>query len=131
MAELKYYVLPFSHGSVSLNSEQYAVVTSPLGENQRILASAGSGKTTTITARIAYLLEHYEIRPQSILLATFSRSAAHEMRERVFRLSGPKPIYCGTFHALSMCRYFAHRLQRWTSSCNDFVRAVRVPIGFY
>lgn len=101
MAELKYHALPFSHGSVSLNSEQYAVVTSPLGENQRILASAGSGKTTTITARIAYLLEHYEIRPHSILLATFSRSAAHEMRERVFRLSGPKPIYCGTFHALS------------------------------
>lgn len=101
MAELKYHVVSFSHGSVSLNSEQYAVVTSPLGENQRILASAGSGKTTTITARIAYLLEHYEIRPQSILLATFSRSAAQEMRERVIRLSGPKPIYCGTFHALS------------------------------
>ena len=95
------YTLSFSHGSTSLNAEQYKVVTSPLSENQRILASAGSGKTTTITARIAYLLQHYDIQPHRILLVTFSRSAANEMRERVIRLIGPQPIYCGTFHALA------------------------------
>lgn len=95
------YTLTFSHGSVSLNAEQHRVVTSPLSENQRILASAGSGKTTTITARIAYMLQHYDIQPHRILLVTFSRSAATEMRERVIRLVGPQPIYCGTFHALA------------------------------
>jgi hypothetical protein len=93
--------LEFSHGNVTLNEEQYRVVTSPITENQRILASAGSGKTTTITSRIAYLIEHYEIKPNRLLLVTFSRSAANEMRERVYRLVGPQPIYCGTFHALS------------------------------
>jgi hypothetical protein len=93
--------LEFSNGSVTLNAEQYRVVTSPITENQRILASAGSGKTTTITSRIAYLIEHYEIKPNRLLLVTFSRSAANEMRERVYRLVGPQPIYCGTFHALS------------------------------
>jgi hypothetical protein len=95
------YTLTFSHGSVTLNEEQYRVVTSPITENQRILASAGSGKTTTITSRIAYLIEHYNIRPNHLLLVTFSRSAASEMRERVIRLVGPQPIYCGTFHALA------------------------------
>ena len=95
------YVIEFSKGSVQLNEEQYKVVTSPRLENQRILASAGSGKTTTITARIAYLIEEYNIDPSCILLVTFSRAAAQEMIHRVHRLIGPVPMYAGTFHGLS------------------------------
>jgi hypothetical protein len=95
------HILEFSHGSVTLNEEQYKVVTSPVSENQRILASAGSGKTTTITARIAYLVEYYDINPSNILLVTFSRAAAQEMIHRVHRLIGPAPMYAGTFHGLS------------------------------
>ena len=95
------HTLTFSHGAVTLNDEQNRVATSPTTENQRILASAGSGKTTTITARIAYLLEHYDIPPKAILLVTFSRSAANEMKERLHRLVGQQAIYAGTFHALS------------------------------
>lgn len=95
------YQLTFSKGSVTLNTEQYAVVSSPPNENQRILASAGSGKTTTITARIAYLIEHDRIPPKSILLVSFSRAAAQEMIHRVHRLVGPLPLYAGTFHSLS------------------------------
>ncbi len=96
------HILEFSHGSVTLNEEQYKVVTSPLSENQRILASAGSGKTTTITARIAYLVEWYDIKPSNILLLTFSRAAAQEMIHRVHKLIGPVQMYAGTFHAISM-----------------------------
>ena len=95
------YSLEFSNGSVNLNEEQYKVVTSPISENQRILASAGSGKTTTITARIAFLVEHYDIEPSHILLVTFSRAAAQEMIHRVHNLVGNVNIYAGTFHALS------------------------------
>jgi hypothetical protein len=95
-------ILEFSKGSVKLNDEQYRVVTSPLSENQRILASAGSGKTTTITARIAYLVERYDIDPSRILLVTFSRAAAQEMIDRVHRLIGPVKMYAGTFHALAI-----------------------------
>jgi hypothetical protein len=95
------HLLEFSHGSVTLNEEQYKVVTSPVLENQRILASAGSGKTTTITARIAYLVEHYGVDPTRILLVTFSRAAAQEMIHRVHKLIGPVGMYAGTFHALS------------------------------
>ena len=94
-------ILEFSHGSSTLNEEQFKVVTSPLSENQRILASAGSGKTTTITARIAYLVEHYDIDPSRILLVTFSRAAAQEMIHRVYSLIGTVKMYAGTFHALS------------------------------
>ena len=93
--------LQFSHGSVQLNDEQYRVVTSHSSENQRILASAGSGKTTTITARIAYLVEEYNIDPSRIMLVSFSRAAAEEMIHRVHRLIGPVKMYAGTFHALS------------------------------
>lgn len=95
------HILEFSHGSVILNEEQYKVVTSPISENQRILASAGSGKTTTITARIAYLVEYYDINPSKILLVTFSRAAAQEMIHRVHKLIGYVTMYAGTFHALS------------------------------
>ena len=95
------HILEFSKGSVSLNEEQYKVVTSPVTENQRILASAGSGKTTTITARIAYLIEYYEVEPSKIILLTFSRAAAQEMIHRVYKLVGSVSIYAGTFHALS------------------------------
>ena len=95
------YTLEFSHGTVTLNEEQLRVVTSPATENQRILASAGSGKTTTITSRIAYLVEQYGIHPSTILLVSFSRSAAQEMIHRVHHLIGPVEMYAGTFHALS------------------------------
>ena len=95
------HVLQFSIGEVTLNEEQYNVVTSPVSENQRILASAGSGKTTTITSRIAYLVEHYDIDPSKILLVTFSRAAAQEMIHRVHNLIGNVNIYAGTFHAIS------------------------------
>ena len=95
------HILEFSNGQVTLNEEQYKLVTSPVSENQRILASAGSGKTTTITARIAYLIEYYDIDPSTILLVTFSRAAAEEMIQRVYKLIGRVNIYAGTFHALS------------------------------
>jgi hypothetical protein len=94
-------LLEFSQGSVRLNDEQYRVVTSPPSENQRILASAGSGKTTTITSRIAYLIEEYGMDPSRILLVSFSRSAAQEMIHRVHTLIGKVNMYAGTFHALS------------------------------
>ena len=93
--------LQFSHGTVLVNDEQYKVITSPSSENQRILASAGSGKTTTITARIAYLIQEYNVDPDRILLVSFSRAASQEMIHRVHRLIGPVKMYAGTFHALS------------------------------
>lgn len=72
-----------------------------------ILAGAGSGKTKTLTHRIAYLLAEKRIRPEHILAVTFTNKAAGEMKERIEKLlsqSGERtlrmPQYIGTFHSL-------------------------------
>ena len=53
-----------------------------------VLAGPGSGKTLVITKRIQYLISHYQIPPQRILVITFTRAAANEMKERFWRLAG-------------------------------------------
>jgi len=82
----------------ALNSEQLDVVTSPPGP-KLVLAGAGSGKTRTLTYRVAYLVEK-GIDPRTILLMTFTNKAAAEMLSRVAQLLGgsPKGIKGGTFH---------------------------------
>ena len=86
----------------NLNEEQYAAATAHKGKNL-IIASAGTGKTSTIVGRIAYLL-HNGINPEQILLLTFTNKAAAEMVERVAAFFGKETagkIKAGTFHAVS------------------------------
>ncbi len=84
-----------------LNPEQFRAATTPLGHNL-VIASAGTGKTSTIVARIAYLL-HKGVAPKSILLLTFTNKAAAEMVSRIEAVFGKKAkeIEAGTFHAVS------------------------------
>jgi DNA helicase-2/ATP-dependent DNA helicase PcrA len=86
----------------SLNDEQLSAATAPLGHNL-IIASAGTGKTSTIVGRIAHLL-HSGVEPSSILLLTFTNKAAGEMIARLQRYFPAKvvnKIESGTFHAVS------------------------------
>ena len=66
-----------------------------------ILAGAGSGKTRTVTYRIANLISRC-VNPRSILALTFTNKAAREMRERVERLVGAtaQDMWLGTFHSV-------------------------------
>lgn len=91
----------FPEGTITLNDEQARIVRQPPTQPLRILASAGSGKTTTLTARIAYLLTQVGAKPTEIVLLTFTHNAAAVMRSRLEALVGPQRILCGTFHALS------------------------------
>ena len=67
-----------------------------------ILAGAGSGKTRTLTYKIAYLLEQGDIKPWEILAITFTNKAAKEMKERIMGLVGDigAQIWMGTFHSV-------------------------------
>ncbi|MEA3229274.1 MAG: ATP-dependent helicase [Campylobacterota bacterium] len=85
-----------------LNEEQYAAATSSDKQNL-IIASAGTGKTSTIVGRIAHLLKN-DVQPNEILLLTFTNKAAAEMVERIASFFGNSiagKIDAGTFHAVS------------------------------
>ncbi len=102
----------------SLNDEQFAAVTAPPGP-LLVLAGAGSGKTRTLTYRVAYLLSQ-GVKPGEILLLTFTNKAAKEMLHRVQDLTGiePQRFWGGTFHSLG------HRALR------IYGEAINIPRNF-
>src|SRR5690348_528382 len=83
-----------------LNGAQRDAVTHEAGP-LLIVAGAGTGKTTVITRRIAYLIAHGRARPEEILALTFTDKAAAEMEERVDTLVpyGYADVEIATFHA--------------------------------
>lgn len=84
---------------MELNAEQRAVVES-LQENILLTASAGTGKTNTMAARIARIVEGELAKPEEILCLTFTNKACKEMRERIDEVVGEKArnIVIRTFH---------------------------------
>lgn len=88
------------------NSSQERAVSHDQGP-MMLLAGPGSGKTTTITRRVANLIKEYQVTPSSILVVTFTKAAAREMKERFLRLcekegmTGPyREVTFGTFHGI-------------------------------
>lgn len=67
-----------------------------------VLAGPGSGKTLVITRRIEYLIQQHKVKPEEILVVTFTKAATAEMRERFLRLMEGKhlPVTFGTFHGI-------------------------------
>jgi len=68
----------------------------------RVLAGPGSGKTFVIVQRLRYLIKELHVEPSSILVITFTKVAAEEMRKRFYQLmdNEPYPVHFGTFHAI-------------------------------
>lgn len=102
-----------------LNDQQKKAVTHPSGP-LLIIAGAGTGKTTVITKRIAYLISEKLAKPSEILALTFTEKAAAEMEERVDRLVpyGYTDMWISTFHA------FGDRLLR------DYAIDLGLPANF-
>src|SRR6059058_2819721 len=103
-----------------LNDEQRAAAAHP-GGPLLILAGAGTGKTTTLCARVAWLIRS-GVAPERIMLLTFTRRAAREMLQRTRALAPVPPssrgVVGGTFHSV------AHRFVR------SHAAALGLPDGF-
>src|SRR4051795_6979172 len=86
--------------AAELNEQQYAAVTASPGP-LLVIAGAGSGKTRTLTYRVAYLLENGVV-PSNILLLTFTNKAARAMLDRVANLvpNDVAGLWGGTFHSI-------------------------------
>ncbi|KAF2279365.1 ATP-depentend DNA helicase-like protein [Westerdykella ornata] len=86
-----------------LNDAQKSAVTSPASVVQ-VLAPPGSGKTKTLTARVAYLINHEGLKPWNIVVCTFTIKAAREMKERIRGMVGEgveAKLILGTFHSVA------------------------------
>ena len=86
--------------AAELNAQQCAAVTAPPGP-ALVIAGAGSGKTRTLTYRVAYLVEN-GVPPSNILLLTFTNKASREMLDRVANLlpNDISGLWGGTFHSV-------------------------------
>ena len=97
----------------TLNDMQQKAVLKTEG-SVLILAGAGSGKTTVLVNRIAYIIETKNVRPYNIMAITFTNKAAGEMRERVDQIVGfgSEQIWVSTFHSacVRILRRFADHL---------------------
>lgn len=85
----------------NLTETQYSAVTAPFGP-VLILAGAGTGKTRCLTSRIAWVIGEHKLGLQHVLAITFTRKAAHEMKERLEQMMGPaaRSMHIGTFHSI-------------------------------
>ncbi|KAK0315452.1 ATP-dependent DNA helicase srs2 [Friedmanniomyces endolithicus] len=88
----------------NLNEAQCEAVTTAADVVQ-VLAPPGSGKTKTLTARVAYLLAERRLKPWNIIVCTFTVKAANEMKERITKFVGhecAKQLKLGTFHSVAL-----------------------------
>nr|POE72704.1 atp-dependent dna helicase srs2 [Quercus suber] len=97
-----------------LNDAQKDAVTSAVNVLQ-VLAPPGSGKTKTLTARVAYLIAHRGLKPWNIIVCTFTRKAAGEMKERIRLFIGQdlaRQLKLGTFHSVALIylRQYGHHI---------------------
>ena len=93
---------------IRLSREQQAVIEHPLAQPAVVEAGAGTGKTFTIVERVASLLSSGTVRADQILLLTFGRKAAAELRARVIARIGESAVHCQTFHSFAWSLLSSH-----------------------
>ena len=92
---------------ISFNKNQDAAIKSPMGP-LLILAGAGTGKTSTIIARIAHIVQNCSVDPESILALTFSNKSADHLKKMLHKEIGDKALnlYASTFHSFARDQIF-------------------------
>ncbi|MCF6137492.1 UvrD-helicase domain-containing protein [Pseudalkalibacillus berkeleyi] len=99
-----YYFRALENTGIKLNKPQLEA-TRHFERAALVLAGAGSGKTRVLTSRAGYLLSLYGVNPKQILLLTFTKKAANEMKERLAKLPGitnkiTRDLTMGTYHSI-------------------------------
>lgn len=115
--------------TIKLTDEQYDIVVAPKDKHYKVIACAGSGKTTTILCRIKYLIDS-GVMPYNIMLTTFNVDAAENMKTKLEQLFGFNlSIYIGTIDALSY-RFYNMYFKRddfigVSEYCTEFLKFLR------
>lgn len=95
----------FGNKEIKLNDEQHKIVTASTENHMRVIAGAGSGKTTTMICRIKYIIDK-GVDPERILLTTFNVDAAESMKNKIVELFGFMPkITIGTIDSIA-CKFY-------------------------
>lgn len=94
-----------------LNEEQYQAATSD-AQYLRIVAGAGTGKTRTLTYRLAYLISRGNIRPREIVAITFTNKAAGEMKNRTLKILSDNQMDAEGFPLIATFHSFCYRFLR-------------------
>jgi DNA helicase-4 len=97
LKEIKRELIQNFEGKTLDDNQKKAIVTNE--DNNLVIAGAGSGKTTVITAKVKYLLEAKKVKEEEVLLLSFTRKACEEMNSR---LTGHKKLKAITFHQLGL-----------------------------
>lgn len=87
-------------GELNNNQKDAVISTVPV---LQILAPPGSGKTKTLTARVAYLIDHHGYSPSNVICCTFTKKSSKEMQDRINAAIGAErgsKLLMGTFHSL-------------------------------
>jgi len=95
-------IIDFPFSSISLNNQQYKIVTEDNIKEKLVLSCAGSGKTLTIISKICYMITKLKCNPSEFIVCTFNRNAGEELKKRICGLIGMTDIVCGTFHSIGL-----------------------------
>lgn len=122
----------------TLNDQQRNAVLESINSNVVLMAAAGSGKTSTLVKRTQYLVDDLGVKPENIMLITFTNKAAGEIRDRVSAISSEAyKMWIGTFHRIctKLIRMFGSRLgiQNFTimdtKDAKDLIKKILVDRG--
>jgi superfamily I DNA and RNA helicase len=117
------YIINFKFGDkkVDLDDYQKKLLDVPIDKNIRIIACAGSGKTTTILCKIKHMLDKYNINEKRIMCTTFNTDAAFIIKKRLHQLlNKDSSIRIGTFDSISAHFYFKYFKQDGFVGVNEY-----------
>lgn len=111
----------FGDKKINLDKYQELVVKADINKNLRIIACAGSGKTTTILCKIKYMIDFHKINPKKILLTTFNIDASNILKSRLKTLFNKTPdVRIGTFDSIAAHFYFKYFKQEGFVGVNEY-----------